>query len=1584
MTYEDTSGRGGRTSALAEIELQKNLDLFRDCLSGPLVQRLAIDNSRPRRKRRSKGQKKKAGEAVDVPEQNDTLPAAEELTDFVDYVATETFSSFTEDIQSLSYSTVQNDSRASENFGDPLPAFTLERILTTIPPSVAESLEVYGVLESQADLAKFLAPILQEYVNVATAAPPIWSTTRASACEICERDWIPLTYHHLIPKQIHAKAIKRSWHEEWQLNSVAWLCRACHSFVHRIASNEELAKDYWSVEKLMEREDVLAWAKWVGRVRWKASAVGPRIPESRYLEAKKFEHHEFTRRLCSMRPKVNPALLQDACIFCATRIHFASSRPNPRVQRRLLRSTAAAFRPPAQASAVHNQEEYPSVYAEAPKQTPSLGGGGWGKASFSVELTPEEEELRKSIQQKQFRNLQSAPKREAPSRSTASRKQGLLRFLESEKSVPELRIWDCQKCHARNHHHRTNCQNCNRLEQGPEAIQWRCSCCGWHNVQTQSTCGKCNSFHFEDGQMADYAKQWSHVSRYRQKSPTDRMQEPAKDETPEELQRKGKESQAQDERNIRLEQTKNGRFVAFKPKPSQENRDQSQIRTRISGRPSSQLERPPVAPTPSTRLQAAKGRPAPGMDQKQSGMLARRNMINEKRPVARRHIVDDPNIGADNPPLYNEQPQHSSRSVSAESSPTEAKPQLSGAGWGSYDSGETTLSEAEMSQRPVEKAETLQDQLEDGNSSNMDAHGSSKPRNGAISDGDQAARSSRASKQHRATSTADLSWLQSLERSSSPLRSRQPRAPASSAFPPEVSKELDHRHDDISWFEATSSRTSSKAVDRDRVRVPEAQRSTPKLWGAVSPWGGSQTDDNRTTTPARSTPTTDQFQSNLLLWGQQETIQNSSNRVLPSFAPFPGKNSSRFRETLQDVDSAPSAKGSDIVPTPYHRSEGKRKPRHIQKREEVDEYDDDYDYDEQQDTRQKRREHRKKEKLVQKRALPPTPIYLPEYISISNLARVLRVRVEDFSKRMQNLGFEETNNDHVLDSEVAGLIAAEFNFEAIVDTVSENQDLQARPPAEDKSLLPSRPPIVTIMGHVDHGKTTLLDYLRKSSVAASEHGGITQHIGAFSVPMSGGRQITFLDTPGHAAFLSMRQRGANVTDIVILVVAADDSVKPQTIEAIKHAQAAKVPMIVAINKIDKEDKNIDRVKQDLARYGVEIEDFGGDTQVVCVSGKTGQGLDELEEAMIALADLSDMRAETGGQAEGWVIEAMTKKAGRVATVLVKRGTMRRGDIIVAGSTWAKVRTLKNEAGVQVPQAGPGIPVEVDGWKDQPIAGDEVLEAESEQQAKSAVAFRIAKAEKAQMATDMSAVNENRRLEQEKREAVELTSTTDTTLPTTTAIGIPSSATSVKDAIITLPLILKADVSGSIEACLNAITALGTSTIHPQILRSAVGPISESDISLAASSGSQIVNFNQTTAGEMGRLAERENVKLVEENVIYRLADLVKGALEALLPVKIEVKVLGEAEVAKGFEIGIGGRKKMWIAGCRIRNGNVGRNGKVRVLRGGEVVFNGQLSSLKNLKKDITEARKGMECGMSFEDWSDFKEGDQVQSIEEKE
>ena len=646
-----------------------------------------------------------------------------------------------------------------------------------------------------------------------------------------------------------------------------------------------------------------------------------------------------------------------------------------------------------------------------------------------------------------------------------------------------------------------------------------------------------------------------------------------------------------------------------------------------------------------------------------------------------------------------------------------------------------------------------------------------------------------------------------------------------------------------------------------------------------------------------------------------------------------------------------------------------------------------------------RKEQRKKARAAQKAVAPPTPIFLPEFISISNLAGALRVRVEDFIRKMGDLGFEATNHDHILDAETAGLVAAEFNFEPIIER-TEDQDLHPLPPPEDKSLLPPRPPVVTIMGHVDHGKTTLLDYLRKSSVAASEHGGITQHIGAFSVKMPGGRTITFLDTPGHEAFLSMRQRGANVTDIVILVVAADDSVKPQTVEAIKHAQAAKVPMIVAINKIDKEESNIDRVKQDLARYSVELEDYGGDTQVVCVSGKTGQGMEELEDAAVALADILDTRAEVDGQVEGWVLEATTTKAGRVATVLVRRGTLRPGDAIVAGTSWARVRSLKNEAGAMVPFASPGMPVEIDGWRGSPNAGDEVIQAPDEQKAKSVTEYRLEASDRGKMATDMAAVNESRRLEQERRDQLEkaaelAAANTDPLNETET----PETSTAPKFQEVFF--IIKGDVSGSVEAVTDSVSSLGNSEVRPHILRSGVGPVFEFDIDHAAVAKGHIINFNTTVNNRIRQLAESKGVDIIDHSIIYRLVDDVKAKLGEKLPPIITQKVIGEAEIGQIFEINLKGRKKLLVAGCKIRNGVISKNAKVRVLRD-EVIYDGMshfpvsftehdanrigllgtLSSLKNVKKDVTEMRKGTECGMSFENWQDFEVGDQVQTYEE--
>ena len=616
--------------------------------------------------------------------------------------------------------------------------------------------------------------------------------------------------------------------------------------------------------------------------------------------------------------------------------------------------------------------------------------------------------------------------------------------------------------------------------------------------------------------------------------------------------------------------------------------------------------------------------------------------------------------------------------------------------------------------------------------------------------------------------------------------------------------------------------------------------------------------------------------------------------------------------------------------------------RAVARRREKDFVVDDDDDDPQETVKVRRGQRKKQRRLAEaarKAASPPSPILIPEFISVANLAHRLKVAMASFARRLNGLGFVNTNHDHILNAETAGLIAMEFNREPIPEKNGAD-DLHAMPEVEHGEAVSSRPPVVTIMGHVDHGKTTLLDYLRKSSIVVSEYGGITQHIGAFSVSMPSGKVITFLDTPGHEAFLNMRQRGAQVTDIVILVVAADDSVKPQTVEAIKHAKSAKVPMIVAINKIDKDNANVERVKQDLARHGVEVEDIGGDTQVVCVSGKTGQGIGELEEAVITLSEILDVRADPEGQAEGTIIETTTKKAGRVATVLVRRGTFRPGQVVVAGSTWARIRTLRNEAGIEMDSAGPGMPAEVDGWKEQPTPGDEVLEAPDEAKAKDVVAYRAGRTETLKMAADVEAVNEVRRVEHEKRER---------------ARELGDEGNYAREARedkemkmgngVEVSFIIKADVSGSVEAVRDSIEVLGNEQVRSKILRAGVGPVTEFDVEHAAAAKGHVLAFNVSTEPGISRLADISGVSIVQHNVIYHLTDGVKTMLAERLPLLITQHVTGEADISQIFDINIKGRQTKTIAGCKIRNGVINRSSKVRVLRNKEVVYDGGFSSI---------------------------------------
>ncbi|KAG9324767.1 hypothetical protein KVV02_005358 [Mortierella alpina] len=649
---------------------------------------------------------------------------------------------------------------------------------------------------------------------------------------------------------------------------------------------------------------------------------------------------------------------------------------------------------------------------------------------------------------------------------------------------------------------------------------------------------------------------------------------------------------------------------------------------------------------------------------------------------------------------------------------------------------------------------------------------------------------------------------------------------------------------------------------------------------------------------------------------------------------------------------------------------------------------------------EKRSVQRKQRKQMQK---PAKDVFIPEAVSVSNLAGLLGARIGHFEKTMKAMGMEITRHDHLLTSEEASLLALEYNVNPIVGSTESAFDLVAQPEPEDMSIYPLRPPVVTIMGHVDHGKTTLLDSLRKTSVAAGEAGGITQHIGAFSVLLPSKQRITFLDTPGHAAFSAMRARGAHTTDIVVLVVAAEDGVMPQTAEAIKHAEEAGVPIIVAINKCDKYGAEPEKAKQALLKYGVTVEDLGGETQCIEVSGLTGKNLDKLEEAILTLAEVLDVRAEVDMKGEGHIIESQIEKGrGNVATVLVKRGTLRVGDTIVAGEAWCKVKALVNDTGKNVKEAPPGTPVKVMGWKDLPKAGDEMLGADSEEQAKLAVTNRVLKKERQEQLRTLVAINEKRRItaeaEDEEKLAVKehkrkawlfhqgMLDTYPEPIHVKKQLSVAAMAAREEEEseVKNLRMVVKGDVSGTVEAVCDALSGLPANQVHVSVIQSGVGNISESDIQFASSCNAMVLGFNVKADKKLLQSARQLGVKLKSYNVIYKLLDDVKIEMATLLPKDIEIQVVGEAKVAQIFPIKLKGGQMQNVAGCRITNGGVNRKEDVRIVRDGEVVWSGRLSTLKRIKEDIQEAKKGTECGMEFEGFQEFKEGDVIQSIKKNE
>jgi translation initiation factor IF-2 len=572
-------------------------------------------------------------------------------------------------------------------------------------------------------------------------------------------------------------------------------------------------------------------------------------------------------------------------------------------------------------------------------------------------------------------------------------------------------------------------------------------------------------------------------------------------------------------------------------------------------------------------------------------------------------------------------------------------------------------------------------------------------------------------------------------------------------------------------------------------------------------------------------------------------------------------------------------------------------------------------------------------------------VILPETITIQELANRMAERAVDVIKLLMKQGQMAKITD-VIDADTAQLIAEELGHTVKRVAESDVEEGLFDTPDADEHMLP-RPPVVTIMGHVDHGKTSLLDALRSANVVAGEAGGITQHIGAYQVAAPDGTPITFIDTPGHAAFTAMRARGARVTDIVILVVAADDGVMPQTVEAINHARAARVPLIVAINKIDKADARPERVRTELLQHEVQVESLGGDVLEVEVSATQKLNLGRLLEAVALQAEVLDLKANPDRPAEGTVIEArLDRGRGPVASVLVQRGTLHVGDIIVAGSQWGRVRALLNDKSVNVQAATPSMPVEVLGFSGAPEAGDRVAVVETEARAREITEYR----------------------DRQKREQA--------------AVRGGHARGSLADMMTQLktagrkefPLVIKGDVQGSVEAIIAALEKLNTEEVAARIVHAGVGGISESDVSLAETSGAVVIGFNVRAYKEATEEAERAGIEIRYYNIIYNLVDDVKGAMSGLLSPTLREDRLGNAEILEVFNISKVGK----VAGCRVTDGRVERGANVRLIRDKVVIHEGKLSTLKRFKDEVKEVVVGQECGMSFENYQDMRSGDVIE------
>ena len=600
--------------------------------------------------------------------------------------------------------------------------------------------------------------------------------------------------------------------------------------------------------------------------------------------------------------------------------------------------------------------------------------------------------------------------------------------------------------------------------------------------------------------------------------------------------------------------------------------------------------------------------------------------------------------------------------------------------------------------------------------------------------------------------------------------------------------------------------------------------------------------------------------------------------------------------------------------------------------------------------RQRDRDRDKQRELLSEGGKVIRDVVIPETITVQELANRMAERGGLVVKKLMEMGVMATITQSI-DADTAELVVQEFGHRLKRVSEADVEDGLTLSVEDAEGTQVPRAPVVTVMGHVDHGKTSLLDALRQTDVANHEAGGITQHIGAYQVTTEGGNLITFIDTPGHAAFTEMRARGAKVTDIVVLCVAADDGIMPQTIEAIHHSKAAGVPMIVAVNKIDKPDSNPDRIKTDLLSHDIQVEDMGGDVLCIPVSALKGTNLDKLLEAILLQAELLDLNSNPDRPAEGVVVESKVEQGrGSVATVLIQRGTMNVGDIFVAGAEWGRVRALNDAHGVKLKNAGPSMPAEVLGLNGTPLAGDDVVVVDSENKAREVSEFRQRRHRDARASMGARGTLEQM-FEKIKEGEAEM-----------------------------LPVIIKADVHGSLEAIIGALTKMGTDEVEVKVLHSGVGGINESDVTLARASNALVVGFNVRANPQAREAAKRDGVDIRYYSIIYDLTDDVKKMLSGMLSPEVSEELLGYAEIREVFSITKVGK----VAGCMVTEGVVKRGSKVRLLRDDVVIHEGELSQLKRFKEDAREVKDGYECGMAFANYNDLQVGDKIECFDVKE